>query len=570
MAEDRKVLGEERPLSESDVSDILPRPVGLRGRLSSWRRKRRSITAVALPVVDEEDEASEDDVGSAASSLSKKVVSVEAPRVGTAPVAGRTESSAAERSGSESANVRGAAVVVVAPTAPTPAAEVIRPGGEETNGEEEEEKVPPAATGPAADGDAEASSKEPVSRAPPRAPDASISAAAAPEHPAPAADVAPVAGAPRPVVLVDLEGEKNETSIGIKRELVPVVGDAEERPLDTLEPGPDAAAPADNTEPRAGRTEVAKGQESRRETVAAAAAERLRTVVVQREDGDTGIGSGGSGESGSANKGQEGLPSPSVLAKGDEGKDSLASGLEAGKREKIELPPFTRSGRGETAAAAITSAKEPVEVSAAPAAAGEDLGVAASASSFKNTEGDSAAPSSPSPTGSTLSPRAAAPTEATTQKETASKPSKPQEREEAIAVAGQTVSDMKPHVLPSSVADDSTVSVAAGVGEGGAAVAAAQGKAVEVSGGNDTAKKTVNPAAEFLKDWMDKAVPQKKAELKQRESAVCWERQWCVSLCVCVCVCVCACVSVCVFFALEMSCLRRVDGVGCAFVVVLF
>ena len=36
----------------------------------------------------------------------------------------------------------------------------------------------------------------------------------------------------------------------------------------------------------------------------------------------------------------------------------------------------------------------------------------------------------------------------------------------------------------------------------------------------------MTPAAEFLKGWMESAVPQKKKELKREEAAICWERQW--------------------------------------------
>jgi len=542
VAQGSKVFGEEMSRSDSDVGDILPRPVGLRGRLSSWRRKRRSIAAVAEPVADEEDHAGEDiaNVGSAASSLSKKAVSAEAPRGVTAPAAGRAEVSTEEISGSGSANARGAAVVMV-PTAPTPAVKTVLPG----NDKSAEEEVSPTAAGPAAYGGAEASSKEAVSRAPPGASATSVSASAAPEYPAAAAEVAPVARAPRPVVSGGLEGEKGETSVGAKGELIPVpvpvpvgvgvVGDAEEKPLDTLKPGPDAAAPAGEIEPREGGAEVAKGQEPPGEAAAAAAARRLR-IVAEREDGGTG---GGSDESGSTRKEQEVLPLPSaapvvapsqrVLANDDDGKDSLVSGLEAGTPEKMELPPPTRSGREEAAARA--SARKSVQLSAAPTGAGKDLDVVAPSSPFEISAGDSAAVSLPLPA---LPPRAATPTAASTQTgnletETATEP---QEREEADTVAGQTVSDMKPPVLPSTVADDSAVSAVAGAGDWGAATAVAKDKAGEVGGGGkDGAKRPVNPAAEFLKDWMDKAVPQKKAELKQRESAVCWERQWCVSLC---------------------------------------
>lgn len=39
----------------------------------------------------------------------------------------------------------------------------------------------------------------------------------------------------------------------------------------------------------------------------------------------------------------------------------------------------------------------------------------------------------------------------------------------------------------------------------------------------------MSPAAEFLREWVETAVPQKKAQLKKsKEEVVCWERQWCV------------------------------------------
>lgn len=39
----------------------------------------------------------------------------------------------------------------------------------------------------------------------------------------------------------------------------------------------------------------------------------------------------------------------------------------------------------------------------------------------------------------------------------------------------------------------------------------------------------MSPAAEFLREWVETAVPKKKAQLKKsKEEVVCWERQWCV------------------------------------------
>lgn len=42
---------------------------------------------------------------------------------------------------------------------------------------------------------------------------------------------------------------------------------------------------------------------------------------------------------------------------------------------------------------------------------------------------------------------------------------------------------------------------------------------------------TNNPAADFLRRWMDVAVPEKRARLKEKQNAVCWERQWWVFHC---------------------------------------
>ena len=54
-------------------------------------------------------------------------------------------------------------------------------------------------------------------------------------------------------------------------------------------------------------------------------------------------------------------------------------------------------------------------------------------------------------------------------------------------------------------------------------VAAADADAAEDSGSSLWGVMT--PAAEFLKGWVESAVPQKKRELK-REAGICWERQW--------------------------------------------
>lgn len=37
---------------------------------------------------------------------------------------------------------------------------------------------------------------------------------------------------------------------------------------------------------------------------------------------------------------------------------------------------------------------------------------------------------------------------------------------------------------------------------------------------------TMNPAAEFLKGWVENVVPQKKRELKREKASICWEQQW--------------------------------------------
>lgn len=42
----------------------------------------------------------------------------------------------------------------------------------------------------------------------------------------------------------------------------------------------------------------------------------------------------------------------------------------------------------------------------------------------------------------------------------------------------------------------------------------------------------MSPAAEFLKEWVENALPRRKAQLKQKDEAFCWERQWCVVRCV--------------------------------------
>ncbi|CAM9258317.1 unnamed protein product [Ectocarpus sp. 8 AP-2014] len=99
-------------------------------------------------------------------------------------------------------------------------------------------------------------------------------------------------------------------------------------------------------------------------------------------------------------------------------------------------------------------------------------------------------------------------------------------REKAPSV-GPTASALKtsPEQQPPSEAGANPAAAAAAAAAGGGAGEAGQAADREGSNGSSGAW-GVQPAVEFLKGLVEAAVPRKKEELKRREDAVCWERQW--------------------------------------------
>lgn len=566
---DSKALGED---AAPDISDSMPvsRLAGLRGRFSSWRRKRKSIPTVAVAEEDDEDGDVENAVDSketnAAALSSKPAVSQEA-RGEIAPAA-QAEFKITARRSDTGAKPLGEEEVGVRATAKPPIAENVLAADGKVAAGEVFLPVAELVTG----GGAEASSEENVSLAPV----GTLAVSVASEDRGPVKGAA-VPAAARPLRAAGSENESKETSADAEKRPVARVTAAD--PFDNLDLDQSAAAAAGDDEPSTGEIEVA-GEQGQSQTASSfaessssggaspGAGERAQT------DAERAGGEGGDYTSEQIGSVAVMAPSKDVASAGtprvdtdSNVEDALVGGPDVGTPTKNDRPSSTGNlGESAAAAAAANDAKESVNTSTVPTAAGSTATkqVAAEAAPLESGERSgpvvpslSASSSSPVPADTGLSPPSPPPSpsrnEVSQKKEegrgnlAAQKrfetPTKTEEREGMADEAGPTVSAGKrkgkgkgtPPVIPSKLVnnnnDDDELAAAAGE-----AVPRVAGKAGRVGIGSDTqegstsAWNAMNPAAEFLKDWVDKAVPQKKAELKRRESAVCWERQWCVTL----------------------------------------
>lgn len=549
-----------------DIGDSMPvsRLAELRGRFSSWRRKRRSIPAVA--VADEDNDEGDDvenvvdskETGVASSSLSPKPAISQEARTETASGAVQADSRIAAMRSDTGAQPLGEEVEVEA-TAKTPTAGNVLIAEGQVAAREALLPVTESVTG----GSADAFLKKTVSPAPVGALAVSVASE----------DRGGVVKGAAPPAAARLPG-----AAGFEKESKETGADAEKRPVarvtaaDTLDKvGLDQSAPglAGDDEPLAGEIEVA-GQQEQSQTAsffagssssggASSDTEERAQADAERADGTNVGGKGGDDTSREKNVPPSSRPvaviarskavassvSPLVDADGDDG-GALLGGPDA----KNELPA-SRGNPGETAAVeAVNDAEGAVTASAVPTATAGSTSrkqVAAEAVAAPLESGERsgsvvspASLSSPVPVDTALSPRSSSWKEASQRKNGSDNlaaqkgfetPAKTEARDGPAGEAGPMVSAGKPPVSPSKVVNDETALAA------GEAVPRVAGKGARVDGGGsgtlegpNGAWNVMNPAAEFLKDWVEKAVPQKKAELKRRESAVCWERQWCVTL----------------------------------------
>lgn len=532
------------------------RLAGLTGRFSSWRRKRKSIPAVAVADEDDDEEYDVDDVidgkDTNATASSELAISRE-PRAETASsAAAQAESGIAAMRSDAGAKPLGEEVGV-GTTANTPTAEnVLVTDGQVAAGE----VLLPSAES-ASDRGAEMSSNEKVSPIPVEA----LAVAIASDDSRAVKDSA----AAHPLGTACSENEGKETSSESEKGPVAAVTTAD--PSDNLE---SAAALTGDDEPRAEKVEVA-GEQGHSKTASSLAgsspsdgassdAGERAQANAKRADG-TSLG-GEAGED--TSREQHGPPSSTSMAAvapstgvesaatprvdtDSHDKDALL-GVPDVDTPKKERTPSTVGKPGESAAAAVNNAKETANTPTLPTAAESPARKQAAAEAAVPLESselaaDSAVPStsspSPNPTGTAPSPPSLPRNEARRKKQgsgdlAATKrletPTKTEERRGLADDAGPTVSVEKPAAFPSKVTEDDAV---AAVEEPVPRVADKSGAVGGSSGaaeGSSSAWNAINPAAEFLKDWVDKAVPKKKAELKRRESVVCWERQWCVTL----------------------------------------
>lgn len=563
MAGDSAALGED---TTPDIGDSMPmsRLVGLRGRFLSWRRKRKSIPAVA--VADEDDDEEGDvvenvavdskEISAVAAAVSKPAISQEA-RAETASAAAQAESTIAARR-SEEAEVGAAAKTLIAEN-------VLVTDGQVVTGE----VLLPVAASVTVGGADEASSKENIYVAPVGA--LAISVASEDRG---AVESAAVPVAARPLgEAADFEDEGKETA-----------ADADKRPVaratpadlsDDLDLDQRTAALAGDDESLAGKIEIAS---ERGESQTASASSFAGSSPFSGASSDTGeraladaeqaggASVGGKGVDYTSSGEQMGSPSSSTVAAiapskevaasaatprvdtGSDYKNALLGGPNVDTLTKNYRPSPVVNSVESTAAAAVNDAEETV-TSTLPSAVGSTARKQETAEAAPLETGErpgpavsSASPSSPVPTGTALSPAGSPSRHRVSRKkegrgspaaqERFEAPTKAAEREGPADDAGATVSSEKPPVVPSEAASDEVAETAAA----GQAVPRGAGKAGIVGGGSGTLEvpsspsSAVNPAAEFLRDWVVKAVPQKKAELKRKESAVCWERQWCVTL----------------------------------------
>lgn len=533
-----------------DVGDSMPvsRLAGLRGKFSSWRRKRKSIPAVVI--ADEEDDEDDDlenvadsEEPTAASSPSKPAV-LQEPRAETASAAAQTESKTTARLSDTGGKPLGENMRVGA-TAKTPTAEkVLVTEGQVAAGE----ALLPLTESMSGRGTA-VCPKETFSPASVGA----LAVTVTSEDRGKVKDAALPAAA-HTLGLAGSEKGFKETSSGSEKRPVALVTTAD--PSDSLDLEQRAAALPGDDEPRAGEIEVAGDQLASPFTGSSSSGEASsgtgeRALENAPPAGGTSVGGEAGDDTSSEQQGPP--PSSSVGAVtpfadiGSDDKDALLGGPDVESPTNKERPSSTGSLGEGAAAAVVGNAKETVNTPGASTAAesttAREQVAPVAAAPLENGE-RSADSFSPVPTGTALSPRSPSRNEASRKKkgsgnqtaqEMSKTPTKTEEKGHAEAgrtaavgkpVVGRPAAE-KPAVVSSKVVKDDMAAAAE------EAVPRVAGKTGGVGGGSgavegpSSAWNAMNPAAEFLKDWVDKAVPQKKAELKQREGAVCWERQWC-------------------------------------------
>lgn len=539
----------------SDNSDSIQvsRLVGLRGRFSSWRRKRRSIVAVATP-----DEADDDDADKAngvnnntssvaSSSSSTEVVTPQEARGGTSLAGAPAESGITTRRSDDSALERQGERGAGSWMTPTLTAKsVTGDDGQITDGEGPlTAAVMNSAVG------IEVSSKETNNLASPKA-QASVSAAV---ENCELAEPQVVAGAPAPagphlLVAAGLEEEEVESGVDAdKEEALVTVYDR-----DTL-------SGADVVEVGRGGKHTRAGESSRMPSPAPAIGPAKNVVLLGGLDEDTPKDN----DRPSSVVDSTGRAAAAVMAAAAvaaAAKVPASEPASAVATTSVSSPAALVSDPAalEMDALAMTSAGAALNLPTASTAAGsaaivEQQAAATSPAKSDGTGvglGSAVSPafpySSSTPSGAALSSsKPPSPSETArengdhssnlaTRKETFKGITKTDAREETPAATGSTISAGKPPALTSQAENDLVATVAAVTGAAPVAEGHRQAS-VRKAGGRDGLKHSkelgvTNPAAEFLKDWVEKAVPRKKAELKRMEDTVCWERQWWVFVCV--------------------------------------
>ena len=534
------------------------RLAGLKGRFSSWRRKRKSIPAVAVSDEDDEEDANLENVVDSeepndASSPSKLEIS-QAPRAETASTATRAEPKTAARRLDVGGKPLGEDLGMTATAKISTAANVV------TDGQVAARDVLLPLTESVSGGSAAASPEENV----PLASVGALAIAVASENRGEIKDAA-VPAAARTVGASGSENERKGRSSQSKEERVARITTADSS--DRLDSNQNAAALAGDDEPPAEEIEGERGLSQTASTFAgswSSSGASSETGECARAGaklaGETSVG----GEADvDTSREQHGPPSSSSVAAiapskpvssavppfadMDSGhKGTLNGGPDVETPRKKGRPSSTRSPVESAVAAVVNIAEEvvttpPVSTVAGSKAANEQGATEAaalteSAKKSANSFVSSISPSSPVPMGTALSPSRndSSRNKKDNTSETAQKmvetPAKTEEKGGLAGEAGAISSVGKTAVIAPNAAKEG---MAAAVKEAAPRVA---GKADGVGGGSGTVEgpgsawNAMNPAAEFLRDWVDKAVPQKRAELKRRESAVSWERQWCVEL----------------------------------------
>ncbi|CBJ28402.1 hypothetical protein Esi_0104_0073 [Ectocarpus siliculosus] len=539
--------------SSSDRRTPVSRLAGLRGRFSSWRRRKRSIVAVAVAFDEDGDNTAGSSQGSNATTGTREAVLDPTPTVSetvlarvesrgrAAPVAGleiaagrsdaAAAAAAAKKSGEEAMATSTAPVRTVTDPPDT--------GGVGVGGRQQptlEESSTQSSVGGATA--AVAPSKEAAPQSEPGAP---ASAPALEDEkltrPPLAEDGGPVSLEPRPVADTGpLEQVEEEPEGGADRRAAGG-GISTAIASGTLGLKPEGSATA-------AAAVLADDGLMRAGVVAGASAGRARGDPKQMGD-----------DNGSGHKAGEQDP-PAI-----EGTATPSGLSRTSASTAVVAPPPPSVGTG--AAATATKLAASSSTAASPAAgltsdAAAEALAAEEATATSEADLDAAPSSAPTATaGPTPLPRArstpresgsdlpnTAPPQAVSgagqedregrgsgvakrnDKPRADAATGDESRENAPSV-GPTASALKtsPEQQPPSKADTNPAAAAAAAGGGGGAGEAGQAADREGSNGSSGAW-GVQPAVEFLKGWVEAAVPRKKEELKRREDAVCWERQW--------------------------------------------